>query len=120
MLVVLLALLLCAVPVVAARSLMLRSADSVRLATQQAFAGCADVTNTFERFHAEFIWRFTGLWNSWPMAPSENSLGVGCANAAQDLMRWQRFGLAHLHCHEVVHSALLNASICPSKVCRVA
>ena len=59
-------------------------------------------------------------WNSRPMAPSENSLGVGCANAAQDLMRWQRFGLAHLHCHEVVHSALLNASICPSKVCRVA
>lgn len=65
MLEVLLALLLCAVPVVAAQSLMLRSADSVRLATQQAFVMRA-VTNTFERVYAYHV---AGLWPQGVVAP---------------------------------------------------
>ena len=55
---VLLAVLLCAVPVVAAQRLLFRAADSVRLASQQALAVRA-ATNTLERIYAFHV---VGLW----------------------------------------------------------
>ena len=64
---VLLALLLCVVPVVAVQSLMLRTADSLRLAAQQALAARA-VTNTFERIYAFHI---AGLWPQGVVAPGQ-------------------------------------------------
>jgi len=55
---VLVAVLLCAVPVVAAQRLMLRSADSVRFASQQALAVRA-AANTLDRIYAYHV---GGLW----------------------------------------------------------
>ena len=55
---VLVALLLCTVPVVAAQRLMFRAADSVRFTTQQALAERA-ATNTLNRIYAFHV---VGLW----------------------------------------------------------
>ena len=51
---VLVALLLCAVPVVAVQRLMFRTADSVRFATQQTRVMRA-ATNTLDRIHAYHV-----------------------------------------------------------------
>lgn len=104
----LLALLLTAVPVVAAQSLMFRTAESARFVTDQMLARQA-ARNTYERIfaiHTQGLWpadvRQSGVWwtglNTTVSSDSIDALGTQCVNNWCSMSQWAAFEVAATGC----------------------